>query len=107
MDKKRTPPDPVSPVSRNGIRYEAVNSGKGRGLGQNGGYVALVDAATGEERGLIKVYDIAYDDDLEPDKQDRFITSLTISRWRNRLTVEDERGRRYEIDLATHAVKPL
>ncbi len=106
MQKKRTGPDPVEPVSRKGVRYEALHWGKERGLGQNGGYVAAIDEATGEELWLLKIYDVVYDDDMEDDKQDLFISSLKLSRWRDRLTVRDERGGRYVVDLATRTVEP-
>ena len=87
-----------------GIRYQIVPGGKGRGLGQNGGIVAAVNEQTGEELWVQKVYEIVYDDDLEADKQDIAITDLKLSRWRNRLTVKNERGERYELDLATREV---
>jgi hypothetical protein len=87
-----------------GIRYQIVPGGKGRGLGQNGGIVAAVNEQTGEELWVQKVYEIVYDDDLEADKQDVAITDLRLSRWRNRLTVKNERGERYELDLATREV---
>jgi hypothetical protein len=87
-----------------GIRYQIVPGGKGRGLGQNGGIVAAVNEQTGEELWVQKVYEIVYDDDLEADKQDVAITDLKLSRWRNRLTVKNERGERYELDLATREV---
>jgi hypothetical protein len=88
-----------------GIRYEAVAGGKGRGLGQNGGIVAAVSEQTGEELWLQKIYDVVYDEDMEADKQDVAITALKLSRWRNRLTVKNERGESYELDLATREVR--
>jgi hypothetical protein len=63
-----------------------------------------VSEQTGEELWVQKIYEIAYDDDLEADKQDVAITDLKLSRWRNRLTVKNERGERYQVDLATRAV---
>jgi hypothetical protein len=87
-----------------GVRYQVVPGGKGRGLGQNGGIVAAVSERTGEELWVQKIYEIVYDDDLEADKQDVAITDLKLSRWRNRLTVKNERGERYQLDLATRAV---
>lgn len=101
MQKKRTPPEPVEPVTHKGMRYEAVHWGKSRGLEQNGGYVAVVDARSGEELRLLRVYRVAYDDDLEPDKQDVFITRLARRIGSNQLTVENERGERYRVDLRT------
>jgi hypothetical protein len=104
MQKKRTPPAPVKPVTHKGVRYEAVHWGKARGLDQNGGYLAAVDDRSGEELRLLRVYRVAYDDEMEPDKQDVFITRLTRRLGSNTLTVENERGERYRVDLQTGKV---
>jgi hypothetical protein len=104
MKKKRSGPDPVDPVRFGGIRYEAMPWGKARGLGQNGGYVAAIDEKSGDELWLLKVYDVSYDGDMEGDKQDVFVTSLDIDSAGRRLTVENEAGDRFSVDLATRKV---
>jgi hypothetical protein len=104
MKKKRSGPDPVDPVRFGGIRYEAMPWGKARGLGQNGGYVAAIDEKSGDELWLLKVYDVTYDGDMEGDKQDVFVTSLDIDSAGRRLTVENEAGDRFSVDLATRKV---
>jgi len=104
MKKKRSGPDPVDPVRSGGIRYEAMPWGKARGLGQNGGYVVAIDEKTGDELWLLKVYDVIYDGDMEGDKQDVFVTSLEIDRAGRRLTVENEAGDRFTVDLETRKV---
>ena len=104
MKKKRSGPDPVDPVRSGGIRYEAMPWGKARGLGQNGGYVVAIDEKTGDELWLLKVYDVTYDGDMEGDKQDVFVTSLEIDRAGRRLTVENEAGDRFTVDLASRKV---
>jgi hypothetical protein len=104
MDKKRSGPDPVEPVSFGGTRYEAMQWGKARGLEQNGGYVAAIDEKTGDELWLLKVYDVSYDGDMEDDKQDVFVTSLALDRDGRHLTVKNEAGDRFAIDLATRKV---
>lgn len=101
MQKKRTPPEAVKPVTHRGVRYEAVHWGKARGLDQNGGYVAAIDERSGEELRLLRVYRVAYENDLEPDKQDVFITRLARRLGSDKLTVENERGERYRVDLET------
>jgi hypothetical protein len=106
MAKKRSGPDPVDPVRFGGIRYEAMPWGKARGLGQNGGYVAAIDEASGKELWLLKVYDVSYDGDMEADKQDVFVTSLEIDREGRHLTVENEAGDRFSADLASRKVSP-
>ena len=99
-------PDPVDPVRSGGIRYEAMQWGKARGLGQNGGYVAAIDEKTGEELWLLKVYDVSYDGDMEGDKQDVFVTGLSLLPAAHALLIENERGARYRLDLRTRKVTP-
>jgi hypothetical protein len=106
MAKKRSEPDPVDPVRSGGVRYEAVPWGKARGLDQNGGYVAAFDEKTGKELWLLKVYDVSYDGDMEADKQDVFVTSLEIDRAGRRLSVENEAGDCFSVDLESRKVSP-
>ena len=104
--KKRLAPEPVAPVSFEGRRYEAIDFGKARGLDQNGGYVAAVDEASGRELWVQRVYRIRYDRGLEADKQDVFITGLTLLPAERVLVIENERGMRYRLHLRTRKVKP-
>ena len=106
MAKKRSEPDPVGPVRSGGVRYEAVPWGKARGLGQNGGYVAAIDEASGREVWVQRIYRIRYDRGLEGDKQDVFITGLTLLPETRALRIENERGERYRLDLGTRKVTP-
>jgi hypothetical protein len=96
-------PEPVF-VQHQGVRYEAVQWGHPRGLNQNGGYVQAVDAATGSILWIHRIYRIAYDPAKEQDKQDRFITRLSIGERGESLLIDDERGGRYVLDLRTHQV---
>jgi len=101
--RERLPPEPVTPVTRDGIRYEAIHWGKARGLGQNGGYIAAVDAQSGKELWVLKVWDVCYGD-LEPDRQDRFVTSLKLSADGALLLVAGEDGEAAVVDLASRSV---
>jgi hypothetical protein len=103
---KRLAPDPVAPVSFEGRRYEAIDFGKARGLGQNGGYVAAIDEASGREVWVQRIYAIRYDRGREGDKQDVFITGLTLQPAEHALRIENERGERYRLDLRTRKVTP-
>jgi hypothetical protein len=105
QQKKRSGVPAVSRVSHNGVRYQSLPGGKARGLGQNGGYVVAIDEHTGDERWTLKVYDVPYEDGLEPDKQDVFITRLALSGDGRRLFVENERGRRYAVNLEDRSVE--
>jgi hypothetical protein len=107
QQKKRSGVPAVSRLSHDGIRYESLHWGKTRGLGQNGGHVIAVDEKSGEEKWLLKVYDVPYVEGLEPDKQDVFITRLSLSRDGSRLFVDNERGRRYAVNLADRSVEDV
>lgn len=105
--KKRSEPDQVEAICRGSVRYEAPLWGKSRGLGQNGGHVVAVDQATGDELWVVQLYDIRYDPNMEADKQDVFLTSLTLDAAGRRLLAEDERGRQFALDLFSRQVTAL
>jgi hypothetical protein len=102
-DKERSgPPEPRS-VTAGGLRIEALPWGKARGLGQNGGYIAAYDLADDNEAWILKVYDVAYEDRREQDKQDVFIAELVLEPS-GLLRVTDERGGVVRVDLERRAV---
>jgi hypothetical protein len=103
---KRAAPPKVAPVVVDNVEFAAIPFGKARGLGQNGGYVAARDPATGKEIWTLKVYDVVYDPKLEGDVQDVFITELAKSASGHELVVTDEQGRRYIVDPKTRTVRP-
>jgi hypothetical protein len=104
--KKRAGPEPVDPVVIGAVRFEAPTDGKAKGLGQNGGIVVAHDAASGAELWTAKVYAITYAANMEADKQDVFIIEMKPSADSRALRVTDDRGRRWRVDLATHAAAP-
>ena len=103
IEKERSEIPEPAPVVVGGIRYEALPWGKARGLGQNGGYLAAIDVASGRESWLLKVYDVVYDGEREDDKQDLFIEDLTLEAS-GLLRVIDERGGLYRVDLQQRCV---
>lgn len=104
MDKERGDvPEPAA-VFTQGLRIEALPWGKARGLGQNGGYIAAYDVRDGRELWLLKVYHVAYDGDMEDDKQDCFIEELAMQPD-GRLRVADETGRVHLVDIASRRVE--
>ena len=104
---KRVGPPDVAPVTVGDVRYEALPWGRERGLDQNGGYVVAKDAATGRELWVARIYRIEYVPKLETDVQDIFIRSLAPSDDGHDLVVTDERGREFQLDLATHDARPV
>jgi hypothetical protein len=102
---KREGPPKIAPVTIGNLRFEAIHWGKARGLGQNGGWIAAIDPATGKEAWTLRVYEVTYEPDLEGDVQDVFIASMSKSLFGQKLNVTDERGRGYVVDPATRTAK--
>ncbi|MCF6281500.1 MAG: hypothetical protein L3J28_04680 [Candidatus Polarisedimenticolaceae bacterium] len=102
--KERSAPAHAKPVQQI-IRYEALPWGKRRGLGQNGGYITAIDNRSNQELWILKIYTVHYDDEMESDKQDLFITHLSLMKGGRQLIVKDERGRTYFVDLTTRVVQ--
>ena len=100
---KRVAPPDVAPVTVGTLRIEAIPWGRERGFGQNGGYVAAVDTATGAEIWTLKIYDVTYDGVKEEDVQDVFIASMRALGG-GRVEIVDEDGRRYLLDVAARRV---
>jgi glucose dehydrogenase len=105
--KKRSGPEDVEPVIIGNNRYEALHWGKERGLGQNGGHVVAIDQSTGAELWVAQLYEIRYDPNMEADKQDTFLTRLEADAPNSRLVAEDERGRRFALDLFSRKATAL
>ncbi|GGF50097.1 hypothetical protein GCM10011611_65630 [Aliidongia dinghuensis] len=105
--KKIAGPEDVEPVTVGTVRYEAPHWGKAMGLGQNGGHVTAVDIATGKPLWTVELYKIEYRPNMEADKQDTFITSLTFDADHSRLVAQNDRGLRFALDLFSRKVTPL
>lgn len=101
---KRVGPPDVKPVTIGGVRYEAIHWGRERGLKQNGGYIAAIDAASGKELWILKIYQIDYIPKLETDVQDIFIESMKAGASGQSLEIVDEKGRGYTVNLKNKKV---
>lgn len=105
MRAKRVAPTEVPPVQIGNVRYEVVHWGRRRGWPQNGGYIVACDAATGKELWTLQVYESKYDDAMESDVQDVFITAMSRTLFGGKLSITDENGRMYRVDPATRTVE--
>jgi hypothetical protein len=101
---ERLPPEPVTPVEINNVRYQIVHNAKFRGFGQSGGVIAAVDIATGKELWTLTVYQTKYDASEERDVQDVYITKLIPSQDKSMLQVENEAQKSYLVNLSTHEI---
>ena len=107
--KRRVAPDPVDPVTHNGIRYEVIHFGKPLGLKQNGGYLQKFDAESGEDLGFIRIYKVKYRwwRAIEKDKQDVFITDMRLDEDGARLLIDAERDGHYAYVIESGTVETI
>lgn len=105
--KKVAGPEDVDPVTIGKTRYEVPHWGKTLGLGQNGGHVRAVDVASGKPLWTAELYKIDYKPNMEADKQDCFIVTLDYDAGSTRLVAQNDRGRRFALDLFSRQVTPL
>jgi hypothetical protein len=102
---KRRPPAPVEAVSRDGVRYVVPHFGILHGKAQNGGYVQARRVGSDELLWDRMVYSVAYDERLERDVQDVFITRIAVKG--RALLVENDLGETFEMDLDSGSCKPI
>ncbi len=101
---KRAAPEKVEPLIHGNFVYIAPHFINIEGTNQNGGYIEVLDAKSGVKLWGLLVYKTEYDPVLEKDIQDVFITSLSINFLGTKLTVTDELGRQYEINISDKSV---
>ena len=94
----------VEAVNHNGVRYEQLKSPSSEDLSP-GGYVMVTDIATGDRLKIIKVYDTVIDPNKESDVQIVFFKKLELNKQGDALLIEDEKNRRYRVDLKTEEVQ--
>jgi len=102
----RNAPDPVPPVTRNGIRYEQNLGASVAEFGQVGGILTAHDAKTGAVVWSLKVYDNKRRPGLEGDAQDVFFRAMAFDS-NGRLVIENTSGGRFAVDVDTRKVTPL
>lgn len=105
--KKVAGPGDVVPVTLGPTRYEALHWGKTQGFAQNGGHVVAVDVASGQVLWTAELYKIHYRPEMEADKQDCFITALEYDSRSSKLVAQNDRGRRFALDLFSRQAEPL
>ena len=96
----------VAPVVHQGVRFEALGAASVQGL-PPGLYVAATEVASGKRLWTAKLLETVYDPRRETDVQNVFMRSLTLDPAGTALVAEDERGRRWRVELATGAVSAV
>jgi outer membrane cobalamin receptor len=109
---KRAAPKAVLPIVSGGVKYIAPDVMPNyRAIYGNSTCpiqstcVEARNHKTGKLLWQVKVYQTQIDPNLEQDVQSVYINSLAIDR--GKLTIENERGDRYTVDLKTHLLKQL
>lgn len=105
---KRAAPKDVEPVVDHGVKYLAphVTAGYIKAHGYPKCSVGCVEAwsvKSGKLLWRVQVYEIKYDEKLEKDVQDNFITALQIKD--GNLIVETEHGEKFVVNIKTHDVE--
>ncbi len=85
------------PVHLEGIRYEAINQGRDRGLDQNGGYVAAINQQDNTELWTFRVYEIEFNEEMPLEPQEVYIMRMRIM-GNYMLHVWDDFGEHYVVD---------
>lgn len=96
----------VKPVEFEGKRYEQIIYGEREQLDQRTGYLAVIDSRTNQRLKAIKVYDVAFDKNMEADVQDVFFLRMELQADKRRLLVENERGKRFFVNIDNFTVAP-
>lgn len=94
----RPPAPSVEPIVHKGVRYEEdrVDASKGD---RNGGYLAAIDAETGEKLWRLQVYEVPDHSAQGLPNIGRYFRSMRLVPGRDELEIENEAGGRYLVDL--------
>ncbi|QRN97049.1 hypothetical protein JRI60_50220 [Archangium violaceum] len=96
----RPPPARVAPIVVGDLQY-------GDTRGYNSSSLAVIDARSGQRLRSIELYRYELVPHLETDVQDVFFTSMKLSDDRKELLVENARGHRFAVNLASEKVREL
>lgn len=104
---KRIAPKAVTPFVQDGVRYEVVVNGRPLGYEHRGGIIAAFDEISGAQLWHIQVYRNQYNDGLEKDVQDVYITTIAQAEDGKALLITNERRKRFLLRLADRSVTAL
>jgi len=104
---KRKAPKHVDPLVLNGVRYEVALDIRELGYNGHGGVIAACDKMTGRQLWHVQVYRTEYNPSFERDVQEAYITEIVAIEDGKALLVNNERQRRFRLDLTDRSVKML
>ena len=103
---KRLAPVSVEPVTAGDTVYTAPRKSL-LDTEQKGGFIEALDAKSGTQKWSVQVYKTNYDPELERDVQDVFIRQIEINFFNTVLTVTDELGRVFEVQIDGKQIKQI
>ena len=103
---KRTAPAQVPAITSDKAVFSVPHTPMGEPA-QSGGCVEAHDPKTKKLLWRIQIYKTVYDQDLELDVQDVFITTLSFDKSHNLLIMSDEKERVFVLNLATRKVTEI
>ena len=99
VNTKRTPPAKLKPVRGSGIEYRAPQ--------KMIGCVEAWNTAENQRIWFRQIYTVQYNPSLEGDVQDIFISGLKLEAEHQRLTIENEKGGIFTLNLETLEVQTV
>ncbi len=106
IQMSRSIPPQVPAIVHQGVRYEQVMNGIRQGLPHRNGYLSATDVASGQRLWTAQVYEVQYDAALEKDVQDVYFKQMALTPDQQQLSIENEAGKRFLVNLSSHAVTP-
>lgn len=103
---KRTAPAQVPAITTDKAVFSVPHTPMGEPA-QSGGFVEAHDPKTKKLLWRIQIYKTVYDQGLELDVQDVFITTLSFDKSHNLLIMSDEKERVFVLNLATRKVTEI
>lgn len=96
----RGAPPAVAPIENGGVRYQQDMDAGHHGGGGLGGYLAAVDAASGERLWMIRVYEVTDESAAGVSTPGCYFRRMTLLAGKNVLEIENEVGGVFRVDLA-------
>ncbi|HEV2674587.1 MAG TPA: hypothetical protein VGV37_08600 [Aliidongia sp.] len=100
----RPAPPKVPPVFHKGVRYEQDLESTQHGGDPFGGYLMAIDAQTGARLWMLKIYQVTPQNVPGLPTFDRFFKRMSLVSDTDELSIEDEAGGRYLVDLVKRSV---